>query len=77
MDPKALSKALLRVCSPERPIPVASAVNEYLALPDGHTSLLWMLLALTGPLFLGRSLNYGKFYCLLLLNPTQVVTDIF
>lgn len=51
VDTKALLKALFKVCSPERLIPVDSAVNEYLVITADRTSFLWMLLALMDHLF--------------------------
>ena len=51
VDPKALLKALFKVCSPERLIPVDSAVNEYLVITADHTSFLQVVLALMGHLF--------------------------
>lgn len=51
VDPKALLKALLKVCSPESLIPVDSAVSEYLVIAADHTSFLQVLFSLMGHLF--------------------------
>lgn len=51
MDLKALLKALFKVCSPERLMPVDSTVNEYLVITAEHTSFLQVLLAPMGHIF--------------------------
>lgn len=53
-DPKALLKSLFKVCSPERLIPVDSAVNEYLVITADHTSVPPDIFSPDGPPILGR-----------------------
>lgn len=77
-DPKALPKALFKVCSPQRSIPVPSVVIKYLAFPADHKSLFGLfLVGPYGPPVPGWVFELWKTPLVSATKPQKVVTDIF